>query len=250
MMKMIDLHIHILPELDDGAADLTEAVEMARQACENGTTELVATVHSYARRGFYELLPDDVVSGADRLRHALAEAEIPLRIYTGMEVLLDKSALPLLEEGRLLTLGSTKWLLTEFYGGESASEMTALLHAVLNMGYTPLLAHAERYRALQKHPDFAEALNEMGCAIQVNARSLIGETDRKFVKTARRLCEKGCVQAVASDGHNTASRPPLLREAWEWLAQTYSPEFADRLTYHNPAMLLSGATPTDLIGRH
>lgn len=246
---MIDLHIHILPGLDDGAADLSEALEMARLAAENGTSALAATVHSYARRGFYELLPDDIKETADQLSRALADTACPLRIYTGMEVLLEASMLPLLQEGRLLTLGDTRWLLTEFYGGESASEMTSLLRAVVNMGYTPLIAHAERYKALQKHPELGVQLNDMGCAIQVNARSLTGEADRKYVKTARRLCEKGCVQAVATDAHNTTTRPPLLRGAWEWLAEHYSPLLADRLTHDNPAALLSGAMPAELIGR-
>lgn len=246
---MIDLHMHILPGLDDGATDWAQSIEMARMAAENGTDRLVATVHSYARRGFYELLPEDIKAAAQTLNQCIADAGLTLRVYTGMEVLLDASVLPLLKEGRLLTLGRTRWLLTEFYGGESAAQMTALLRAVSEMGYTPLIAHAERYKVFQKHPDFALTLHDMGCAIQVNARAVSGQADRKFVKTARRLCERGLAQIVASDGHNTTSRPPLLRGAWDWLADTCSPTLADQLTVNNPRALLEGCMPNELIGQ-
>lgn len=240
---MIDLHIHILPELDDGAADMEQSIEMARLAAESGTSYAIATVHSYARRGYYELLPEDIKSAADELNRRLSEEGIGLTVSIGMEVLLDSGVLELIEAGRMLTLGDSRWLLTEFYGRESANEMISLLRAVIDRGYMPLVAHAERYRAIQKHPDLASTLIDMGCAIQVNARSLTGETDRKFVKTARKLCEKGWVQAVASDAHNTSTRPPLLRRAWEWLAAEYSPTLADRLTKGNPQAMLTGKKP-------
>lgn len=240
---MIDLHTHILPELDDGAADFDQSVEMARLAAESGTTFMLATVHSYAKRGFYELLPEDIKSAADELNRRLADAQIELSVGTGMEVLLDPGMLPLIEEGRMLTLGDSRWLLVEFCGSESAKELIMRLRAVVDMGYMPLIAHAERYRAIQKHPELASVLIDMGCAIQVNARSLTGETDRKFVKTAHKLCQKGWVQVVASDAHNTSTRPPLLKRAWEWLAVQYSATVADRLINDNPRTMLAGGKP-------
>lgn len=245
---MIDLHIHILHGLDDGAADVSQAIEMAKVAVADGTKAVVGTVHSYAKRGFYELLPEDIAAAADELRHRLADEGIDLTVYTGMEVLLDLSVLPLLREGRLLTLGGTRWLLTEFYGGESQKEIESLLRAVLEMGYKPLVAHAERYKAFQKHPDFAALLCDMGCAIQVNAHSISGEADRKFVKTARRLCERRLVHIVASDGHNHTSRPPVLKSAGEWLAANYDESSADRLLKVNPAALLADCMPAELMG--
>lgn len=244
---MIDLHMHILPDLDDGAIDWRQSIEMAKLAAENGTTAIVATPHSYARRGYYELYPDDIEAKTAELNRRIAEAGLSLRVYTGMEVLIDSSVLPLLNDGRMLTLGTTRWLLTEFYGDESADEITALLRAVRKMGYTPLVAHAERYKAFQKHPDLAAAVCEMGGAIQVNARAVSGDAHRKYVKTARRLCEKGWAQIVASDGHNTTTRLPLLNGAYDWLAETCSKAFADRLTEGNPRALLAGCTPSELL---
>lgn len=243
---MIDLHIHILPALDDGAADREMALEMARRAYAGGSRTLCATPHSYAKRSFYAGYPDDITEAALRLSAWLAEASIDLEIRTGMEVLLEPTILGALREGKLLTLGGSRWLLIEFYGGESPSEMMSMLRSVINMGYSPLIAHAERYKAIQKHPKLAAELIELGCAIQVNARSLTGESDRKFVKTARRLCAHRWVHAVASDGHNALSRPPLLDGAHDWLAQQYSKKLADRLTADNPAAILANASLAEL----
>lgn len=239
--------MHILPDLDDGATDWRQSIEMAKLAVENGTTAIVATPHSYARKGFYELYPDDVEAKTAELNRRVADEGLSLQVYTGMEVLLEPNVLPLLNDGRLLTLGATSWLLAEFYGTESADEITALLQAVRKMGYTPLVAHAERYKAFQKHPELAAAVCEMGCAVQVNARAVSGDAHRKYVKTARRLCEKGWAQIVASDGHNTTNRLPLLNGAYDWLAETCSKALADRLTEENPRALLAGCTPSELI---
>ena len=111
---MIDLHCHILPGVDDGAASDEESLAMARLAVESGVTAIAATPHCNLPGG-----PRNYVDAAlrDRFLHLarlLVREEIPLRLYTGAEVYATPEVPALLRDRRLLTLGGSRYLLVEF----------------------------------------------------------------------------------------------------------------------------------------
>ena len=244
---MIDIHTHILPGLDDGARDWAQSLKMARAAANDGICRLIATPHSYAERGFYECFPDEIRSAVKEFQKRLEAAQIPLRVYQGMEVYLNEESLDYLGRGWLLPLASSDCLLCEF-AGEDIPTMTERLENVAKLGYRPLVAHAERYRALWKSGSPILEWKRKGWYLQINASSLTREPhgfrERYSVmgresRAAWAMLQADAVFSVASDCHDLHYRPPCISDARKMVETRLGGACADKLFLENPASLLS-----------
>lgn len=229
---MIDLHSHILPELDDGAGSLSESLAMARLAVESGVTRMVVTPHCVDDRVL------EVQRAYSLLKEALLEYEIPLKLYLGMEIFGTSNTARLLQEGRLLTLNRTRYPLVEFSFYSDGEEETHILRSILKAGYQPIVAHPERYVYVQEDPELINRWKQMGCLFQVNRGSLLGRFGRRPQYMAGELVERGFATVVASDAHSPRRRTPWLQDAWELLSQELSPVAAEYLLKRNPASIL------------
>ena len=129
---MIDLHSHILPELDDGAESLRESLAMARMAVDSGITAMVATPHCADDR------TRDVYAAWQLLREALQESRIPLTLFPGMEIFGTEDTAKLLREGKLLTLNGSRYPLIEFSFHSDGEEETWILDSVCRAGFQPV----------------------------------------------------------------------------------------------------------------
>ena len=139
---MIDLHCHILPGVDDGAADMETALQMAVLAVRSGIGAMVVTPHCASDRVV------QVRQGLDRLRAAMDDVGIPLRLYSGMEIFGGPDTAALLRAGRLLTLNDSRYPLIEFAFDSDGDEETAVLHSVLQAGYVPRQTSGRRWAAV------------------------------------------------------------------------------------------------------
>lgn len=229
---MVDLHSHILPELDDGSQSLWESLAMARLAVESGVTAMVATPHCADDRA------GEVHSAWLLLRDALREAEIPLTLYPGMEIFGTTKTLRLLQEGKLFTVNGTRYPLIEFSFRSGGEEETGILHHLIQAGYRPLVAHPERYEYLRRNPELVNLWKEMGCLFQVNRGSLLGRFGSGARQMAFALVERGFASAVASDAHSPRMRTPWMKDIQALLAQEYSPATARTLLLDNPRRIL------------
>lgn len=229
---MTDLHSHILPELDDGARSLSEALEMARIAVESGVSVMVATPHCAGDRA------DEVRASFDLLRSALEETGIPLRLKLGMELLGTPELPSLLREGKALTLNGSKYPLVEFSFHSSGEGETELLRELTGMGYRPLIAHPERYAWLQQEPEYLNAWTKMGCLFQINRGSLLGRFGGDAQELGLAMIDRGFATVVASDAHSARRRTPWLADIRELLNRDFSTTAAQYLLLHNPNMIL------------
>ena len=147
---MIDLHCHIIPHLDDGAFDAHVSCQMARHLLQCGVRTVVATPHSNlegTRTGFLSPL---YWQRFGLFRALLRQARIPLRVLPGSELLADPSNLAGLLRDRLpIPLNGTDYLLVEFAFSTPGAEITAMLDDIRGAGYRPVVAHPERYYAVQ-----------------------------------------------------------------------------------------------------
>lgn len=230
---MIDLHSHILPELDDGARELDEALHMARLAVESGVSHMVATPHrmdSGART---------VTAAVEFLRQALQAVRIPLKLYPGMEIFGTMDTARLLREGRLLTLNHSRYPLIEFDFEGDGLIQTQILQSVIREGYCPVVAHPERYVYIQQQPELLNEWVRMGCLLQVNKGSLTGRFGRTPQALALALADRGFATVVASDAHSSQYRTPWMYDAWETLARQISPLAAEYLLLENPRKILN-----------
>ena len=229
---MIDLHSHILPGVDDGAATLEVSVEMARSAVADGIDVLVATPHV---RADYPTTPETMERLLAETHAALAAAEVPLELRPGGELGLD--ALAGAEDAwlRRFTLGGGTWLLLEFPYHGWPQRLHDTVAALASRGFSVLLAHPERNAEVQSDPGQLRGAVDAGALVQLTAASVDGRLGRSARAAAHTLLDRGLAHVIASDGHAPALREIGMRAA----AATLDDERLARwLTTDVPAAIL------------
>ena len=229
---MIDLHSHILPELDDGAQSLWDSIAMARVAVESGITAMAATPHCMEDR------TREVHAAWRLLREALQESEVPLKLYLGMEIFGTTQTARMLREGKLLTINGSRYPLIEFPFHSDGDEESWILRSVCKAGFRPVVAHPERYTYIQREPELLNRWCRMGCLLQINRGSLLGRFGRQARETGMELVERGFASVVASDAHSPRVRSPWMDDVREMLTQEISPRCARALLVENPKRIL------------
>lgn len=236
---MTDIHCHILPQTDDGAQSMADAVEMARAASVSGVTAIAATPHLLGDVDSTRLIPV-IRRRTSRLREVLAHEKIPIRIFDGAELLCcDKT--PFLAEERLLpTLGMGRFVLCEFYFDESLRRIARLLESISRAGYKPVIAHPERYDAFKRDPGAAGYFFGAGAALQLNRGSILGRFGDDVRATAHYMLSHGLCHAVASDAHSPRRRTTYMADVYDDIASHYGSRVANALLCENPSRILSG----------
>ena len=236
---MIDIHAHILPGLDDGARDYETAIIMGKTAADNGVTDIIATPHAN-QRGRYENYASEALNNRlTVLSAALRHAEIPVTLHLGMEVFGTPDVPELLQKGKVFTLAGSRYLLVEFAFRESPLFMEDLLHRLLAEGVLPVVAHPERYRALQDMPEIMENWAAEGFALQINKGSLTGSFGHSARRTAYRMLEHDLASLIASDAHGADRRTTDLSSVEEFITMEFSHQRAERLLVDNPRRILA-----------
>jgi protein-tyrosine phosphatase len=233
---VIDIHLHPLPFLDDGAAGWDETLEMATDAVEDGVEAWIATPHWTGRAGEQ----DKITATAAELVERLEQQRIDLKVHVGQEVILTPDIAEALAEGRALTLAGTKYVLLETAQFERGAYVESGLFKLQSHGYRVILAHPERLPSWQTDQRELREFVYRGCHLQVNAGSLAGSFGSAAQRTAERLLKLGWVSFLASDGHSPDHRPPLLSAACDRAAQLIGVDAVRRLVDHNPRRLLAG----------
>ena len=236
---MLDLHCHILPGLDDGAQSDLDALRMARIAADSGTRGIVCTPHCSTDDPF---LPDRlrrILNATDRANELLAREEIPLRLFSGMELLCVTSPFPLLRQGEFLTLAGTRYLLIEFPFDIRSAAIADAAAAVEEAELVPVIAHPERYFCVQWTPELVRGWADRGWLIQLNRGSLTGGFGGEVRDCAVWIARRQLADLVASDAHSPDIRTPDLSEGYLWAAQNCSEEYAELLFRINPRLMLA-----------
>lgn len=234
----VDLHTHILPGVDDGAQDLAEALKLLRMAWEDGTTEVVLTPHY---RGRYRANTPKQLRDVFDVLCAEAATHLPgMKLYLGNEAGIERDLGEKVAEGRVLSLNGSNYVLLEFDYGCSRIQIMDGVMGVISSGYTPVIAHAERYDIFKKNKKLAEEVLEVGGLIQLNAESVLGKCGFAEKCCCHRLLKRGQAQFIASDGHDAVQRRPLLGEAFRHVSKRYGEDYAWALFRDNAQGLLSG----------
>lgn len=239
---MIDIHCHILPEFDDGASGPEEAIAMAHMAADSGVTAIVATPHFPGKADSLERIPA-LLDRYEWLRRALRSQRLPLKIYPGAEILCLPETLELAKDHSLPTIGNTVFLLTEFYFDESFSQMSRLLEGLSKEGYIPVVAHPERYHAIQEDPKLLKQWYEKGYVLQLNKGSILGSFGPEPEEAAAAMLEMGLAHLIASDAHSARRRTPHMGALGFWMEENCDPDYARLLLAENAARLLAGKRP-------
>jgi protein-tyrosine phosphatase len=236
---VIDLHLHLLPGVDDGPETLEAALAMCRIAAADGCTALVATPHQ--RR-------DEWPTGdGELLERARAELEGAAggapRLFLGGEVRVDSEILRDLDApGRAgtRTLAGSRYLLLEFEPRGIGPEPVGLVREILARGLVPIVAHAEVTPCFwMDDDDVLTRMVEAGGHLQVTGASVCGDFGRVARDRAWALLDAGLVDFLASDAHRPDWRPPGMSRARALLASRLGESAAERLTREHPSDVLA-----------
>ena len=221
---MIDIHTHILPEMDDGSSNVEESMKMLSMLSEQGVDTVVATPHFYADRDNPEVFLRRREEAFARLEYAPEEAP---EVLLGAEVAYfdgmgHSNSLPQLQ------LGDSGLVLVEMPFGKWTQRMIReICDLPLQAGLTPVLAHVERYRRADQLPKYQRLLIDEGILFQCNAEAFLSVKERRW---ALAQLKKGAVQFLGTDTHNLTTRPPKMDQAVAVITQKLGPELPERLS--------------------
>lgn len=237
MEGFIDIHTHILPGVDDGAQDLTQSLELLKLACDQGTCVVVLTPHY--RGHFRDNTAQKLTKLFEELRQA-AKSKCPeLELYLGCEIGYELDVSEKLADGTLLPLNGTRYVLLEFREGSFRSRILDGVLEVLNFGYIPIVAHAERYEAFRHNPGFARDIVELGALIQLNADSVLGKCGLGIKWYCHKLLKSHLVHFIATDAHDQTLRKPELKSCYHKVRKKFGREYAEVLFFRNARTMLA-----------
>lgn len=236
---MVDIHCHILPEVDDGAWDMEAAVAMARIARDCGVKKIITTPHFKGEPKSLEAV-GFLMHQRRLLQSRLKQEKIEVELLPGAEVLCVPQTMELAKTGRLPTLGTGRYVLTEFYFDASAGFMDETLQGLRQMGYLPVVAHPERYGAVQRDPELAAKWFHRGIVLQVNKGSVLGAFGRRAEDAAVRMLCRGNAHIIASDAHSPEVRTTDLQPVRHWCLDHLGQEYTKILLEDNPGRIAVG----------
>lgn len=213
----IDMHSHLIPGIDDGAATVQDSVAMIAELKAMGYEKIITTPHTY--QDYYPNTTKDILDGLEKVRQELHKEGIDIEIDAASEYYMDENFEQRLADKDLLTLGDTDYVLVEmsFFGPPPALDNYIFDMEVA--GFKPVLAHPERYGFYAKDFQQYERLVNLGCSLQINALSLIGHYGSLAQKTAEKLLKKEMVSFIGTDCHNLKHihKLQLLGASTKWM---------------------------------
>lgn len=236
MENFFDIHCHILPGIDDGSRSMEETVKMLSLAYESGTREILATPHFHPRRGHAPA--EKVLKKVEEVQKIAAEKFPGLSLYPGNELYYCHDIIEKISDGEVLTLNNSSYVLVEFSFTEELRKIKTGLNRILMGGYSPVLAHVERYEELTGDWDALEELTEAGVYLQINAETLQGKLGMGKKRFVKKLLKEEMVSFVASDAHDAARRTPVLNKSAEYVQKKFGMDTVRRIFQENPRKVM------------
>jgi protein-tyrosine phosphatase len=199
---MVDLHTHILPDIDDGSKSLEESIEILRKYLEDGLKEIVLTPH-YMEDSEYSISNDIKKEKFNLLKEAVKQQNMDINLYLGNEVYASNNILDLLKENKIMTINNSRYILIEFPMLNYSNNYIDIVYNLKLSGIVPIIAHPERYAYIQNDINIAEEFVKKGALLQINKGSLFGRYGTSVFKTAKHLLKKRLVHFVGTDIHST-----------------------------------------------
>ncbi|MGN0417940.1 CpsB/CapC family capsule biosynthesis tyrosine phosphatase [Anaerostipes faecalis] len=218
-MGVTDIHTHILYGVDDGAECLGDSMKLIGEEWDQGVRRIFLTPHYGPKFG----RPDRKIL-EERFHEIKEETQKyypDMELYLGSELYYQKDTIQDLKDGKALTMAGTRYVLIEFETGDSYSRIFKAVQDMVYAGFSPVIAHAERYEAILGHMDRAEELVKMGAYLQVNAGSFLGGFLDKKASFCKKLLKEQLVCFIGSDCHDMGRRCPDMKEGFRFIQKKF-----------------------------
>lgn len=234
---MIDLHSHILHDMDDGASSFEEAVRLCTLGSMNRINKIVATPHFNAMGDVENFIAqrDERIA---MLKEVMRDKLIDVSIYPGAEVFIDDDVF-FAKNLRDLTINKSRYLLVEFsFYGLRFKNIIDYLNELSQMGVVPIIAHPERYEYFQKDYNAVNELASRGVLFQLNAGSLASRDGLEEFELAYEMAYKGIASFIGTDAHSLKHRPNDIGEMLRVFPQDIDRNLMQRMLVNNPRRVL------------
>ena len=233
---MIDVHCHILPDVDDGSECMQESTNMAMIAKEQGIDKIIATPHYHPE--FKYLKGEELNKVCEEFKKQLKENNIDIEIYLGNEIYFTYDLIEKISELDFYCLNKSKYILIEFPPTNFPLNLCNIVYELKQKGFIPVLAHVERYIKIHDDPEIIYDCIKTGAIIQINSSSLIGKQGKEIQRFCNLLIGRNMVHLVATDAHGSQRRRPIMKDAYQYIEKKYSKEIADNLFINNAQCIL------------
>lgn len=241
---MIDLHCHILPGIDDGAADLSEALAMARALAADGVTAVACTPHILP--GLYHNEGPQIRQAIAALQRAVDDASIPLQLLEGADVHMAPNLVAGLRSGRIPSLAGSRYVLIEPPHHVPPVRLEEVFFGLLAAGFVPILTHPERLSWIETHYGVVRRLASNGAWLQLTAGSLTGAFGRHAIYWGERMLDERIAHILATDAHDIVRRSPILGRGREAAGKIVGEAEARHLVFTRPSGVVGDQPPSSL----
>lgn len=218
---MIDIHSHILYEVDDGSKSIEESINILSFLSKIGYTDVILTPH-YIEYSSYNKNKFDNEKKLKLLKNKLKENNVNINIYLGNEIYINNNILNLVKNSEISTLNNSKYLLIELPMNGKYDNYIEIFRELIENGYIVILAHPERYISFQKDFSLILELKEMGILFQCNIESILKKYGRGAYKLIKKLSKEKLINFLASDIHHIKDDYLYIDKAKKLFSKYYS----------------------------
>ena len=231
--SVIDIHSHILPEVDDGPKSWETAEAICRMAAADGIEQMIATPHANDRYFYDRPYLTKLLAELQQRIGPRPNLGLGCDFHLSFENMQAAQITP-----EKYSINGGRYLLVEFNNFNIPQQLDAWLEQMCEREVVPIITHPERNPILQKTLDRVLQWVKFGCAVQITASALTGSWGDRAQESARWLLKNNFVHFLATDAHDVARRPPILSAARDIVAKDFGKEMAHALVEENPGAVI------------
>lgn len=231
MHELVDMHCHVLPNVDDGPSSMDSAVAVLIEAYRQGIRTMIATPHYHPGR--YQVRGEQVMEKLAQLQAEIEREKIGIKLYPGQECYYFSGLMDALREKEALTLAGSEYVLVEFSPETQFSEIERAVREFEMSEYRMIIAHFERYECLFNRQERLEELKEHGALLQLNFDVLLVKDSLFRHFPWRAYLKNGIIDFLGSDSHSLRVRPLRVAQAVEWMEKHVNPEICKKVLEDN-----------------
>ena len=237
---MIDFHSHIIPEIDDGSRSIEETMLLLEEAQKAGFTKIISTSHYLEKH--YEFNETSRKQFLEMLKIGANNFKLDIELYLGSEIYTSYDIVDLLKEHKASTINGTNYVLIELPMQSELPNLKNVIYTLLGNGYTPIIAHPERYSYVKENPNWLLDYIELGVLFQSNYGSIIGMYGKEAQKTVKLLLKHDMIHFLGSDVHRPKTIYTKMPEILQELKKVLERDKLKKLTKINPQLVLDNET--------